>query len=224
MGGISTRNFKMFRREHPEERGDRDEHVGRSQPGGQLRASAQRILRHLLYNQPLPLLIQSELVDQRKNISQTVAGAELNRELLAQAEKHRQEMMALRDEMTRAVNEQDEQTRQELEVELNGLAEELRCVREESQNLVSNYDAEKARFEGQIRAMNEAIIEENKRAEAAYLWHLRELEKRLYEASLRSAETIQELDGWIIDARTPTNTSNPSLQYCAYYLNFGAHI
>ena len=61
--------------------------------------SAQEILRYIIGNQPQSLRIQRELVDEKKDISQTAAGAELNRGLLRQAEKHRMEMIALQEEI-----------------------------------------------------------------------------------------------------------------------------
>jgi hypothetical protein len=61
--------------------------------------SVRNILRTIIHNHPLSLQIQREMVDQKKDISQTAAGAELNRDLLLQREKHEQEMKQLRDEM-----------------------------------------------------------------------------------------------------------------------------
>lgn len=62
-------------------------------------ATAQSIIMRLTDNRPLSLRIQRELVDQKKDISQTAAGAELNREMMEQIEKHRQELRSLQEEM-----------------------------------------------------------------------------------------------------------------------------
>jgi hypothetical protein len=62
-------------------------------------ASVKNILRSIINNHPLSLRIQREMVDQQKDISQTAAGAELNRELLLQREKHEEEMKQLREEL-----------------------------------------------------------------------------------------------------------------------------
>jgi hypothetical protein len=132
MGGISTRNFKMFRQlcgdstlknvvlvtnmwgEVSKEVGEaREAELAREdiffkpvvEKGARLLRhdntveSVQEILRFIIGNQPRSLRIQRELVDEKKNISQTAAGAELNRDLLQQAEKHRLEMIVLQDEM-----------------------------------------------------------------------------------------------------------------------------
>lgn len=63
------------------------------------KTSARNILRAIVNNRPLSLRIQREIVDEKKDISQTAAGAELNRELLLQREKHEKEMRQLREEM-----------------------------------------------------------------------------------------------------------------------------
>ena len=132
MGGISTRNFKMFRElcgdstlknvvlvtnmwgEVSKEVGEaREAELAREdiffkpvlEKGARLLRhdntveSTQEILRSIIGNQPRSLRIQRELVDEKKDISQTAAGAELNRDLLQQAEKHRLEMIVLQDEM-----------------------------------------------------------------------------------------------------------------------------
>jgi hypothetical protein len=61
--------------------------------------SAHNVLRHILENNPLSLQIQRELVDEKKDISQTAAGAELNRELMLQIQRHKEEMKELQAEM-----------------------------------------------------------------------------------------------------------------------------
>ena len=62
-------------------------------------ASAYKILQTIVNNHPLSLQIQRELVDQKKDISQTSAGKELTKEWEEQMEKHRKEMKALQEEM-----------------------------------------------------------------------------------------------------------------------------
>ena len=61
--------------------------------------SAQAIMHYLISNHPLALRIQRELVDQHMDISQTAAGEELNRELMEQIRRHREEMRALQEDM-----------------------------------------------------------------------------------------------------------------------------
>jgi len=63
-------------------------------------ASAYKILRAIIDNHPLLLQIQRELVDEKKDISQTSAGKELTKEWEEQMEKHRKEMKKIQEEMT----------------------------------------------------------------------------------------------------------------------------
>jgi len=132
MGGISTRNFKMFRElcgestlknvvvvtnmwsEVSREVGEAREAELASRDiffkpvldkGAQLvrhentQESAEAIMHYLISNHPLALRIQRELVDQHMDISQTAAGEELNRELMEQIRRHREEMRALQEDM-----------------------------------------------------------------------------------------------------------------------------
>ncbi|KAJ7031334.1 P-loop containing nucleoside triphosphate hydrolase protein [Mycena alexandri] len=133
MGGISTRNFKMFRQlcgdttlknvvvvtnmwgaVEPKVGKDREEQLASNEgffklaldKGAQMlrhddgTASAHAILRYLIGNQPRALQIQRELVDEGKEISQTAAGVELNREFAEQANRHQDELAKLREDMT----------------------------------------------------------------------------------------------------------------------------
>ncbi|KAJ7443403.1 P-loop containing nucleoside triphosphate hydrolase protein, partial [Mycena galericulata] len=63
--------------------------------------SACDILRHLVGKVPKPLLIQSEMAG-GKEVSETAAGQELQREILEQVEKHEREMSELLEEMAQS--------------------------------------------------------------------------------------------------------------------------
>jgi hypothetical protein len=79
--------------------------------------SAQAILREILKNQPVVLKIQRELIDEHKEIGQTGAGAELNREIREVVEKFQREIRELEENMCRAMEKRDEEFRKELEEE-----------------------------------------------------------------------------------------------------------
>jgi hypothetical protein len=129
MGGVSTRNFKMFRKLFSDSAlqnvvivtnmwGEVGPRVGEAREAELMKEdiffklvlekgvqmarhenavpSAENIVRLILDNHLLPLRIQKELVDEHKDISETSAGEELNRELNAQIKKHQQEMHVLR--------------------------------------------------------------------------------------------------------------------------------
>ncbi|KAJ7707500.1 P-loop containing nucleoside triphosphate hydrolase protein [Mycena rosella] len=212
MGGISTRNFKMFRQLCGESTlknvvivtnfwGEVGLEVGEAREaelasderffkpvldkGARLlrhdndTPSAQAILHYLIGNQPLALRIQRELVDQRKEISQTAAGEELNRELAEQIKRHRQEMAVLQKEMREAIREKDEETRKELEVETRKLQAEMSRVQNDSQKLASDYTAQKAALEKRMAEVAEAAKRDAECAEENHRRQIQDLEDRL---------------------------------------------
>jgi hypothetical protein len=63
------------------------------------RETAHKILRNVLDNQPLPLQLQIELIDEGKTLLETVTGAELNRELLEATQKQEAEIKKLQEEL-----------------------------------------------------------------------------------------------------------------------------
>ncbi|KAJ7096526.1 P-loop containing nucleoside triphosphate hydrolase protein [Mycena belliarum] len=212
MGGISTRNFKMFRQLCGESSlknvvivttmwGEVGLEVGEAREAelasddrffkpvldkGALMlrhendtASAQAILHYLTRNQPRALRIQRELVDQGKDISQTAAGVELNRELAEQIRRHREEMAVLQKEMKEAIRAKDEETRQELEIETKKLQAEMSRVQEDSQKLASDYNTQKAELEKRMEAAKRdaECAEENHRRQ------IQELDERLRQSA-----------------------------------------
>ncbi|KAG1809655.1 P-loop containing nucleoside triphosphate hydrolase protein, partial [Suillus subaureus] len=89
--------------------------------------SAHTILRYLINNQAAPLRIQQEIVDEHKSIEKTAAGVELRRALDEQADQHKEEICNLRVEMEAAMHTLDEETRRELQEELEKKQKE--CLR-----------------------------------------------------------------------------------------------
>ncbi|KAJ7168445.1 P-loop containing nucleoside triphosphate hydrolase protein [Mycena filopes] len=220
MGGISTRNFKMFRQlcgdsslknvvvvttmwsqvglevgEARETELVSDERFFKpvlDKGARMLRhendiASAQAILHYLIGNQPRALRIQRELVDQGKEISQTAAGEELNRELSEQIERHKLDMAILQQEMRDAIREKDEETRKELEVETRKLQAEMSRVQDDSKKLASDYSAQKAELE---RRMAEAT-EVARRDEENHQRQIQELEDRFRQSTEAEKAVIQ---------------------------------
>ena len=80
--------------------------------------SAQNIIRLVLDNRPLPLLIQRELVDERKHISETSASEELTWEINAQIKERREEMHVVKEMRV-------------LKEEMHAFKEEIRALKEE---------------------------------------------------------------------------------------------
>ena len=95
-------------------------------------SSAEEIIRLLINNRPLPLQIQRELIDEGKDILETNAGQELDRELNNEIRKHQEEIRVLAEEMEQAARDKDEETRNELETETRRMQEQLRKAEEEA--------------------------------------------------------------------------------------------
>jgi flagellar biosynthesis GTPase FlhF len=150
------------------------------------------VLRHIIENHPLSLQIQRELVDQKKDISQTAAGEELNRELMAQIKKHRDEMRELQEEMKEAIRTKDEETKRELEVETRKLQAEMNRVQDDAQKLASEYNEEKSRMEKRMQELSESTRLENEKANAEYNRQLAELRGQLAQTS--SASVAERAD------------------------------
>ncbi|KAK7033301.1 GTP-binding protein A [Favolaschia claudopus] len=226
MGGISTRNFKMFRqlcgdstlknvvivttmwgevsREIGEAREkelandskffkpvlDKGAHMLRH---NNVVTSAQAILFHLIGNHPRALTIQQELVDQKKDISETAAGEELNRELVTQINRHKQEVMMLQEEMKEAIRAKDEETKKELDFETSKLQAEIARIQEECRRLASEYAEQKEALEQRVAEVMAAarkdaeIVEENHRRQ------LQELEDRLHQTAMTSSSEKEEI-------------------------------
>ena len=89
------------------------------------RESARRILQSFKSCEPTRLLIQKEIVDERKNVAETSAGMELRRELLEQTSRHKKQLEELVDEMSEAARVHDEHTRKEVEGERQKVLNEI---------------------------------------------------------------------------------------------------
>ncbi|KAG1747163.1 P-loop containing nucleoside triphosphate hydrolase protein [Suillus paluster] len=115
--------------------------------------SAHTILRYLINSQPATLRIQQELVDERKSIEKTAAGSELRRALDEQAENHKEEIRNLRVEMEAAMRAKDDETRGELQEELEKKKQECLRIEQTAQRMAAEFAAERARLEARILQM-----------------------------------------------------------------------
>ena len=155
--------------------------------------SAETIVRLILENHPLPLRIQQELVDEHKDISETGAGEELNRELNSRIRKYQEEMRTLKEQMEQTIKDKDEETRKELEIESQRMEGEISRFLTDAKRLESEYEKEKTRLE---QCLEQARIETNSNA-AQYKQQIDELKDALKanaEASEREkAEMLKKI-------------------------------
>ena len=96
--------------------------------------SAQEILRKILHNEPVVLKIQREMVDEGKEIGQTGAGAELNRDISQLVGTHEEEIKGLEEGMRKVMKEKDEESRREFEEEMRKSRQEIAKLQEEWKN------------------------------------------------------------------------------------------
>ena len=245
MGGISTRNFRMFRElcgdktlknvviltnmwgEVRPELGEARERELSSDPlffkpvlekGARMMRhdaslqSAQEVVRFFLNRKAEVLQIQREIVVEKKDILQTRAGEELNKELLAQMEKHQREMQQLQEDLRgmypiestqtqalkpfpliAAMEEKDEETRREIEYERQRLAKEMERLEKETQNLSSSFEREKLELEERMQRMSEEARMERARIQEEYQRKLDELEEMRKDDSHHSREMQAKL-------------------------------
>ena len=222
MGGISRRNFSMFRKLCgddtlsnvvvvtnmwgiiPQEKGEERETELRTDPllfqpvlqkGAQLlrhdntRASAQAILRHIVDNRPAALAIQREIVDEGKDITQTAAGVELDRELAALREKHLHDLAEIQREMEAALAAKDVETKAELEAVRADLLKNVQQIENDRDRLSREFEVEKARADEKVREIQEQLEEEEREARAE---NRRQIARLTQEMETNRTATAQE--------------------------------
>ncbi|KAF8228363.1 P-loop containing nucleoside triphosphate hydrolase protein [Tricholoma matsutake] len=100
------------------------------------------ILRHILHNNPRPLAIQRELVNEQKHICDSEAGREVNHRLRAFTRKCTEDMISLKAELQEVMKERDEKAEKELSDELQKLTTGLARAKDELAMLTSDHYAE----------------------------------------------------------------------------------
>ncbi|KIP04290.1 hypothetical protein PHLGIDRAFT_109800 [Phlebiopsis gigantea 11061_1 CR5-6] len=120
-------------------------------------ASAHALLRHLADNRPAPLRIQRELVDEGKDITQTAAGVELDRELAVLRQKHLKELAEIQSEMEAALLAKDLETREELEQVRQDLLKNMEKIESDRERLSREYEAERARADAEVLKIQNAL-------------------------------------------------------------------
>ena len=117
--------------------------------------SARAVLRMILKNEPAVLEIQRELIDEHKDIEQTIAGEELNREICMAAVRYGSDIRGLEEEMKRAVEEGDEESREELGEEKRRLQRELEELQKVVKEMKSTFEEAQSEMKERLRRMEE---------------------------------------------------------------------
>ncbi|KAF9781349.1 P-loop containing nucleoside triphosphate hydrolase protein [Thelephora terrestris] len=155
--------------------------------------SAHEIIRRIMQNNPAPLLIQRELVDEGKDIKQTSAGVAVNEELTKAMERHEAEMNALREDMRQALEEKDEWMRKELEEESRKLKTQVDKMRTEMANMATKYNEERMKTEQAMRRMQEQGVQERQKAYEEHMKQIEELRAELERNTNATAGEREEL-------------------------------
>lgn len=141
--------------------------------------SAHEIIRRIMKNDPAPLLIQRELVDEHKDIKHTAAGEAINEELNELIKRHEAEMKALREEMRLALEEKDEWMKKVLEEETRKIEAQMNKMRKESEAMAAKYDEERKKMEKKMERMQEQARQERLQAHKMHMKQIDELKAEL---------------------------------------------
>ncbi|KAL0579291.1 hypothetical protein V5O48_002689 [Marasmius crinis-equi] len=248
MGGISRRNFNMFKQlcgEHtlknvviisnmwgqvsPELGNAREEELTTNEQffkpaldkGAKMvrhdntPENALAILRHLVGNEPLPLRIQTEIVDGKKDIWQTAAGDEVAPELAAQNRKFTAERDEFLQQMKGGVqakffsvflsenalcldeiDHRDDENRGKIREETGKLQAEIGRANEEGERLASEYAAEKQQLQLRAEEDRQTAEREAERQRA----EIRALHQRLQDEANRTNAQREDLQRQLNDA------------------------
>jgi len=151
--------------------------------------SARKILRKILENKPLTLKIQRELIDERKDIGQTGAGAELNREIREAVEKYQRDIRELEERMRKTI-EMDEESREEMEEEKRKMQEEMEKLRRDSDEMESKFEEARREMEERINARFEVQV---RRIQEAYEAEIRKYEEKVNELEREGRENASQI-------------------------------
>ena len=152
--------------------------------------SARTVVRKILKNQPLVLKIQHELIDEGKDIGQTGAGVELNREIREVVEKYQRDIRDLEESMRKAMEEKDEVSREELEEEKIKMQEEVEKLRKDSAEMQSKFEDARREMEERVNARFEAQM---MRIQEAYEAEIRKYEDRVSELERDGRENASQI-------------------------------
>jgi len=121
-GGLIARGSKMFRQD-------------------QGKSSGENIIKYLVGRRSKMVLeIQKEMVDGRKTLTQTAAGAEVQADLEKLREKYEAEVAQLRDEMTKALAQHDEEWQEEVNRHREQLEARIKQSEEDRQKMEARHE------------------------------------------------------------------------------------
>lgn len=132
------------------------------------RQSALAILQTIVLNHPMILLIQEELVTDKKDITQTAAGKELDHEAIELRKQQEKEIAELREQLDDAKVAADLQAQDELEKARQDVEEKVNSAERSRELLSQQYAEDRSRVEeeisklmGELRMQAKALVVPN---------------------------------------------------------------
>jgi len=104
--------------------------------------SAHQIIRAILDNHRVPLQVQRELVDERREFDRTTVGEGINQEVDESTKKLAREVEELQNAL-KIVRDEEKETRSQLKAEIAGLQETIKKLTHESRNMNTKYGKKK---------------------------------------------------------------------------------
>lgn len=135
-------------------------HGAKMLPHDRTVASAQTIIREVSQSPPMILRIQTELVIEGKNITETAAGMALDEELTERRKKHVEELKEVQREMEEAARAHDTQAMEELTATKQELDKNLGKIDQERGRLVSDYTRGRAVLDAQMESLKRELQHE----------------------------------------------------------------
>ncbi|KAF9259855.1 hypothetical protein L218DRAFT_963229 [Marasmius fiardii PR-910] len=108
--------------------------------------SAHALIRSMVRNEPLPLLIQTEVVDDNKNLAQTAAGAEIMDDIETLISRHEREIRGIREEMREAIREREIDVQEEAARMIRQMLQDLARFREDREKLREAFTTQRNRY------------------------------------------------------------------------------
>jgi len=159
-------------------------------------ARAQAILRKVIKNHPMTLRIQHELVDEKKDISETGAAVELDRQMAELIQKHKKDLVEIQKEMATALAEKDEETRKELDAVRRDLEANVEKISKDRERLAGEYEQVRKEAQERMNAMRQDLDREKSEREANRLEYerlQREYERRHDMSQAQQATLMQQI-------------------------------
>ncbi|RXW19774.1 hypothetical protein EST38_g6098 [Candolleomyces aberdarensis] len=173
--------------------------------------SAHGILRQILKNHPMALSIQTEIVDQHKNITETGAGMALDEKLAKLVEQYERKLKEQFEAAERARRERDEETRKEQLEEAERVRRLLEKLEEDKRNQAKQYQLLQEQFAEAERKREQAMreAEERTRREIQVLEaNLRqEVEAKARRRTWETADLEQTMENMKISPDFPSGTT-----------------